>query len=137
VVFNNQPQYKIQVKDKVYCTTDVLSDYGADAIIGRGTRVFKVYDEQDVNKAPRVLKDTWVEEDRSREGQILRNLFEKIQSRGGEEKLRDAKQYFLTSVAYGDVTIDGAADHTKDLIMRGGPFGRKPDAAFDWELDSP
>jgi hypothetical protein len=127
VLVDNQPQYKIQVGDQVYCTTDVLSDFGAEAIIGRGTRVFKVYDEKDANKTPRVLKDAWVEEDRSREGQILQNLFTKIQTDSGEEKLRDAKQYFLTSVIYEDVTIDGELDHTKNLIMRGGdPLAEDP-----------
>jgi len=120
---DGQPQYEIQVMDKVYRTTDVLSNFGADAIIGRGTRVFKVYDIKDVNKTPRVLKDVWVEEDRSREGEILNNLFAKIQLEGGEDKLRDAQRYFLTSVTYGDVKIHGQLDHTRNLIMRGGdPF---------------
>ena len=120
VLVDDQPQYDIQVVDKVYRTTDVLSNFGADAIIGRGTRVFKVYDKEDPNKTPRVLKDAWVEVDRSREGQILENLFAKIKSEGGEDKLRDAKQYFLTSVTWGDVEIKGALDNTKELIMRGG-----------------
>jgi hypothetical protein len=71
--------------------------FGADAIIGRGTRVFKVYNKMDVNKTPRVLKDAWVEGDRSREGDILAALFAKIKSEGREEKLRDAQRYFLTS----------------------------------------
>jgi hypothetical protein len=72
-----------------------------------------------VSKTPRALKDVWVEEDRSREGDILKDLFAKIQSQGGEEKLQDARQYFLKPVTYGDVTIDGQPDNTKDLIMRG------------------
>jgi hypothetical protein len=97
LVDDHQPQYEIQVEDDVYCTTDVLSDFGADAIIGRGTRVFKVYNKMDVNKTPRVLKDAWVEGDRSREGDILAALFAKIKSEGREEKLRDAQRYFLTS----------------------------------------
>jgi hypothetical protein len=44
VLVNGRPQYDIQVSDKTYRTTGVLSDFGADGLLGRGTRVFKVYD---------------------------------------------------------------------------------------------
>jgi hypothetical protein len=128
VLVNGQPQYEIQVKDKVYCTMKILSDFGADAIIGRGTRVFKVYDKVDANKVSLALKDVWVEEDRAREGAVFEDLFKKILDQDGDQKLQDVKSHFITPVNHTDVTIGDRPDHTKDLIMHGQHPSLEPDS---------
>jgi hypothetical protein len=119
VLVNGQPQYDIQVKEQTYRTKQTLSDFGADAMIGRGTRVFEVYNKNDSQRTSLALKDTWVEEDGPREGDILRDFFSKIKKESGEDELEKARQYFLNIVTHGDITINNQRDHIKDLIMRG------------------
>ena len=52
------------IQEKVYHTSTLLYDIGADASTGRGTRAFEVIDQE--TKEVRVIKDSWIE-DRSRE----------------------------------------------------------------------
>ncbi|KAI5115129.1 hypothetical protein M0805_009733, partial [Coniferiporia weirii] len=56
--------YHFTVGNEIFETVDVLSDLGADAIIGRATRVFKVKRK---NGKLAVLKDVWVDDDRELE----------------------------------------------------------------------
>jgi hypothetical protein len=107
-------QYDFLVGDATYRTLSVLSDFGADALLGRGTRVFQVYNIADTSeKTPRILKDVWVEADRQREGDILADLLDKICSTEQGQGLEDARRHFLTVECHGDVTIDERDDHTK------------------------
>ncbi|KAH7912084.1 hypothetical protein BJ138DRAFT_1112622 [Hygrophoropsis aurantiaca] len=80
-------QYDIEFRDTdektpVYRTTRVLSDFGAEALRGRGTRVFEAYltggkEEGREDRTHRVaIKDAWRESDRLREDQILRNILQ-------------------------------------------------------------
>ncbi|KAF9517407.1 hypothetical protein BS47DRAFT_531784 [Hydnum rufescens UP504] len=57
-------------KERIFCTKDEISTYAADAVRGRGTRVWSVYDKTDdpEGKTLFALKDTWVNADRPREG---------------------------------------------------------------------
>jgi hypothetical protein len=58
-------------------TTQILSSYGAESLRGRGTRVFEAVEidgNGDPNGSPVVLKDTWVDSDRTREGNIIASL---------------------------------------------------------------
>jgi hypothetical protein len=79
---DGRAQYEFMVGNTTYRTLSVLSDYGADPLLGRGTRVFRVYDTTDPSRTPRTLKDVWVEADRHREGDILVDLLGKIASTG-------------------------------------------------------
>ena len=106
-------QHEFRVGDATYRTLSVLSNFGADALLGRGTRVFQVYNTADPTRTPRTLKDVWVETDRKREGAILADLFTKIRSDTQGQSFEDARRHFLTVECHGDVTIDNRDDHTK------------------------
>jgi hypothetical protein len=103
--------------DKTYRTTEILFSYGADAIRGRGTRVFEGNLLKDgVPSGPSVaIKDAWVDYDRKREAAILADFY----SAADEADKQLIRQYFLTVLAHGDVTISGDVDHTRELIRRG------------------
>jgi serine/threonine protein kinase len=113
---DGRTQYEIVVGDKTYRTVSVLSDFGADPLLGRGTRVFKVYDIKDLSRTPRALKDVWVETDCRREGDILAELLEKISSTCQGADLDAARRHFLTVLCHEDVMIDGIKDHTKHFL---------------------
>jgi hypothetical protein len=112
-VQQNGVQYDFLVGDTTYRTVSVLSDFGADPLLGRGTRVFQVYNTTDLSQTPRTLKDVWVEADRQREGAILADLFAKIRSDTQGQSFEDARRHFLTVECHGDVAIDNRDDHTK------------------------
>ncbi|KAI6016909.1 hypothetical protein BKA83DRAFT_4329447 [Pisolithus microcarpus] len=97
VCVEGKPQYNITV---------------ADAMQGRGTRVFQVrltlQNGQPVHNAqPLVLKDSWRELDRAREDEILVQIFDEVS---------EARKYFLTVLAAGDVIVDGKKDKTASLL---------------------
>ncbi|KAI6140067.1 hypothetical protein EDD17DRAFT_1499893 [Pisolithus thermaeus] len=119
-------QYNIAVrtdeeKDLVYQTTRVISDYSADALSGRGTRVFEArlicLNGTSVKDAkPVVLKDSWREGDRDREDIILNQIFADLQNHKGPEQEEEARKYFLTVLAAGNVMVDGNIDNTDRLL---------------------
>ncbi|KAF8316911.1 hypothetical protein DL93DRAFT_2056122 [Clavulina sp. PMI_390] len=69
---------------RVFETCALLSDVGAEAFIGRGTRVWVVHevtaDGIDTSKVM-VLKDCWVNKERELEGNILNDLRAKLADR--------------------------------------------------------
>ncbi|GJE97376.1 hypothetical protein PsYK624_135920 [Phanerochaete sordida] len=72
------PQYDIRVDKKWYRTQRLISNIGAEAILGRGTRVWEVRELDkkggtEVGPAL-VLKDSWVDASRDREAVILKNI---------------------------------------------------------------
>jgi hypothetical protein len=103
--------------DKTYRTSEILFSYGADALRGRGTRVFEGNLLKDgVPSGPSVaIKDAWVDCDRKREAMILADFY----SEANEADKQLIRQYFLTVLAHGDVVIAGNVDHTRELIRRG------------------
>ena len=64
--------YLIKSRQDTYKTLEVLADYGADTLIGRGTRVYKV--ERQSDKKVCVLKDVWIDDDRDTEDVIYENI---------------------------------------------------------------
>lgn len=42
----------------IHTSTDILADFGAEVVEGRGTRVFEGYRKGDSDKTPVVIKDT-------------------------------------------------------------------------------
>jgi hypothetical protein len=109
--------HECPVVETVYRTTRIIFDYGADALRGRGTRVFearRLEDNVEVGE-PVVIKDVWVDDDREREDRILSQLFDEADDKDKEL----VKKYFLTVLACGDVIIGGKVDHARDLITRG------------------
>jgi Fungal protein kinase len=63
-----------------------------------------------------VLKDIWIDHDRTREGAILAQLYDEAD----DEDKKLVKQYFLTTVCHGDVWRElNAIDDTEQGLMRG------------------
>ncbi|KAF8576696.1 hypothetical protein K439DRAFT_1397185 [Ramaria rubella] len=100
---------------ETFTTKKVLADFGAEAMQGRGTRVFEATDH---NGATVVVKDCWRESDRAREGDIVRAIQERMQADPAIANQED-QGLFLSIICHGDVHIGGVADHTLDLIMHG------------------
>jgi len=83
--------------ETVYRTTRIIFDYGADALRGRGTRVFearRLEDNVEVGELV-VIKDVWVDDDREREDRILSQLLNDADDKDKEL----VKKYFLTVLA--------------------------------------
>ncbi|KAF8524509.1 hypothetical protein JB92DRAFT_2806518 [Gautieria morchelliformis] len=123
-IAGSSEQYEIQVQDKVtgkvvyVKTVELIADFGADAVCGRGTRVWKALLRQsDGTDMLVVVKDVWVDADRVREGDI-RTMFEEQASNDKTHKDKIAK-HFVTVLFSGDVLIDGQIDDTFDFIQRG------------------
>ena len=62
-----------------------------------------------------VLKDIWIDNDRTREGAILAQLYDEADTE--DKKL--LKKYFLITVCNGDVCIGPNIDDTENGLMRG------------------
>ncbi|KAI5994284.1 hypothetical protein F5J12DRAFT_962663 [Pisolithus orientalis] len=102
-----------------YQTTNVIFDFGADGVTGRGTRVFEVYPtprDGKLDAEPVVLKDSWRECDRDREDKILQKIFGDLRELKGIEAENEARKYFLTVVEAGDVIVNGTVDGTASLL---------------------
>jgi hypothetical protein len=100
-------------------TKSIISSYGAEPLRGRGTRVFEAI-EIDANGSPKgspvVLKDIWIDHDRTREGAVLALLHA---GANDEEKLL-VEKHFLTTICHGDVMTDlNVPDDTENTLMRG------------------
>ena len=66
--------------------------------------------------SPVVLKDIWIDHDRTREGIILAQLYDEA----GDEDKELVKKHFLTVICHGDVwTEPDVLDDTENGLMRG------------------
>ena len=108
-----------QEKPRRFQTKRIISSSGAEPLRGRGTRVFEAVEidedghEIGVNV---VLKDIWIDKDRTREGIILAQLYDEAQ---GDDKAL-VRKYLLTTLCHGDVLLEGEVpDDTEESIMRG------------------
>lgn len=120
---NSERQYDIQVRSKdgkvdVFRTEKILSNVGAEALRGRGTRVWRV--RKLVDGLPTgdgmVLKDSWIDDDRIREGDILA----KMRASASDPIQKEIfETHFLHVECHGDVYIGNHADHTGTLLRRG------------------
>ncbi|KJA27947.1 hypothetical protein HYPSUDRAFT_156193 [Hypholoma sublateritium FD-334 SS-4] len=108
------------IRTRIYETTRVICD-SANNIRGRATRVYEatVKDPEDSSISQTVvLKDSWVDVGRSKEGDTLAALLE-----GAKPK---EKELFLTVIQHGVVKINGQDDSTEDLILGGQTFCNPP-----------
>ena len=106
-------------KPRRFLTKRTIPSSGAEPLRGRGTRVFEAVEidghgcEIGHNV---VLKDVWIDKDRTREGTTLAQLYK--EARGNDKAL--VQKYFLTTMCHGDVWLDEkVADDTKESIRRG------------------
>ncbi|KAJ7177991.1 hypothetical protein C8R46DRAFT_942924 [Mycena filopes] len=110
-------QFKMRVNDKTYITCNPLSDYSADAIRGRGMRVWEVKEEGSSDHY--VIKDVWILGDSLSEGSQLRQLYELLENVPASPDGRKPTDYFLTLVADEYIKVsDGREDDTRIVMMR-------------------
>ena len=99
-------------------TIQSLSSYGAEPLRGRGTRVYEATEIDEYGNSigsPVVLKDTWIDSDRNREGSVLASIDAAVS--GNDRQVFERN--FLTRICDGDVwtnldTLDDTA-----TLMRG------------------
>lgn len=122
-------QYDITVRDMVtggnfvYRTEKLVSDVGANHIRGRGTRVWqvkKVSRNHRVGKTDFILKDSWVDSGRQREGKVLAAIRASTKDATITAQLN---KILLTMSMHGDVYIGDTVDQTvsgdyRDTIIR-------------------
>jgi len=95
----------------------MLAEFGAEGMSGRGTRVWKVRRKEDTEEdRTYVLKDSWINGDRAREGATL----DDIRGKAPDE----LKKHFLTPLHHGDVRNpdDGLSTDDTKSMNRGGPL---------------
>ncbi|KAI0925411.1 hypothetical protein AcV7_005666 [Taiwanofungus camphoratus] len=106
-----------QAEEVIYRTSKVLSDAGADALLGKGTRVWearKVVGDEECGE-PVAFKDSWINGDRDRESDLSASL----RNSAPLEVIReDIDTRFLTVLHHGDVYIRGKVDETRTLMTR-------------------
>jgi hypothetical protein len=117
-IISVHPHDKKQQSRK-FRTLRLISSYGAEPLRGRGTRVFKVIeiDQSECYKGlPVVLKDIWIDNDRTKEGFIL----EQLHLEADDEDKQLVERHFLNTVCHGYVwTDDATLDDTNNTLMRG------------------
>lgn len=110
-------------KDKIYRTLEVLSDFAAESILGRATRVYKAQELK--NGVPYgdvvVLKDQWIDSDRIKEGDIYKQIRNTNHSRQFRDKFALS---FLTVLYHGIVFVEDdneklVPDDTRKVHLRG------------------
>ncbi|KAG2336967.1 hypothetical protein BDR05DRAFT_1011205 [Suillus weaverae] len=105
-------QYKFTIGDEVFTTTRELATYGADSMVGRGTRVYEATDADGEKVA---IKDSWREVERQSEGEILENILASCTEKLSAEDLANAKKHFVGVRLWQDVAIDETRDETPML----------------------
>ncbi|EKM52665.1 uncharacterized protein PHACADRAFT_261246, partial [Phanerochaete carnosa HHB-10118-sp] len=117
------PRYEITVRDtlrdevveRTYRTKDLIWNYGADAFRGRGTRVWSVVEvDADGNEGTDlyILKDSWADVDREREGHINQLIHSRVAKQGEELAPEVYDRFFMQVHAFGDVYIGSRVDRT-------------------------
>jgi hypothetical protein len=102
-------QYKFTIGNEVFTTTRELATYGADSMVGRGTRVYEATDAEGKKVA---VKDSWREAGRQSEGEILENILASCAKKLQAEELADAKRHFIAVRLWKDVIINNTPDET-------------------------
>jgi hypothetical protein len=110
--------YHIQVDNALYKTLAILEDHRANALIGPGTRIFKVKRVDDNKDQMYVLKDLWLTMDQKPEHQIYQEIIEDIGSLYSNKDADTVKQHLLTPIDSMVVTINGVEDDTGTRKMQ-------------------
>lgn len=108
----------LELKPRIFRTKELLSGVGAEHLRGRGTRVWAVNElvDGEVGEGTFVLKDTWIDSDRMREGLITAEILKSVTN---EEDKATVESAFLKTEMHGDVFVDGKVDRTLDGDFRG------------------
>ena len=110
--------YHIDVNNTTYKTLGVLQDSGTVILLSRGARVFKVQKAGDSENKTYVLKDLWLENDRSSERQIYDNILRDVGQQFSQEDVQFVRRHLLTPVESAFVEVDGVEDNTETSMMR-------------------
>lgn len=115
---------RVYLEDEVYRkfrTHRLISDKLVETVNGPGTREWVVQEVRGYKLVgPHLtLTESWVEEDRAREGDIIRALWAARPSDEVHAKMID--KYFLHLVCYGDSYVRKRLDHTENLLLHGAP----------------
>ena len=92
-----------ELRPRIFRTVELLSSVGAEHLRGRGTRVWKVHEVvgERLSEETYVLKDTWIDSDRMREGHIMAEIRNSA-TKKEKELIEDA---LLTMEVHGDVYV--------------------------------
>lgn len=126
----------------VFQAMETVANIGADVLRGRGTRVWRGYGpmgSEETKDEPIVVKDCWIDFDRTREGKILSDILEAAVKKDKESPVAKyasiIHEHFLDVVCHGDVMIKigdvEVPDDTYEVIRRGVPL---PDGEDKKEL---
>lgn len=107
-------QYKVEVNGEFYTTTGILYSHGADSLLSRGGRVFKVIDKDGSVCA---LKDLWLEDTRKPERQIYNELLDDIEMVFSKKERDRAANLLMTPVRDWQIKIDNQPDMTKSHTL--------------------
>ncbi|KAG2336207.1 hypothetical protein BDR05DRAFT_971181 [Suillus weaverae] len=117
-------QYKFTIGDEVFTTTREIATYGADSMVGRGTRVYEATDAKGKKVA---IKDSWRESNRLSEGEILEKILASCAEKLQSEELADAKKHFVGIQLWEDVIIDDTRDETLNPMV-----AEEHDHTWEW-----
>lgn len=120
---------------KEYLTHEVVANISAEAMRGRATRVWRGKEiglDGKVTGPNRVIKDCWIDHNRKREGDIIKEILAEAGKPDNHAHLPIIQKHLLTVIHDGDVFIevDGDAagerkrerDNTFDLLRRSAEF---------------
>ena len=107
--------------EKVYRTLDILSIASAESMRGRATRVWKccLLDKDgnpNLNETV-ILKDSWVDLPRPREGHLYQRISRLAVESGNTELVDSLTDVLLSMVCHGEVYIDDRPDYTKAVAL--------------------
>ncbi|KAI0341452.1 hypothetical protein BDW22DRAFT_1359015 [Trametopsis cervina] len=114
-----------QVCKTTYRTLDPLANVSAEAAQGRGTRVWKgreIDKNGNVTGNIVVVKDCWIDDDRTREGDTLAAIGQAAQASDNPLHKQRFDRHFLHVVCHGDVYIDDEKDNTFALMRKSAPL---------------
>ncbi|KAI0341450.1 hypothetical protein BDW22DRAFT_1430104 [Trametopsis cervina] len=131
---NEKKMYDITVRwldsnqnahESTYRTLDPLANVSVEAAQGRGTRVWKgreIDKKGDMTGNIVVVKDYWVDDDRTREGDTLAAIRQAAQASDNPLHKERFDRHFLHVVCHGDVYINGEKDNTFSLMRKSAPL---------------
>ena len=109
--------YRIDVGSQTFETNDVLTEDGAEELVGHATRVWRV--TRPGSDEHLVLKDVWVEDGCSLEHAIYEEILRDVEDKYGPDVRKEVASHLLTPVAYCLISVGEKEDHTTGTMMRG------------------
>ena len=123
-------KYIINIEKERYVTDteNIIMDVKAEGLYSTGTRIFRVYNQNDKNKEhPLILKDYWPATVYDTEVETRSKILDSILDRE-EHKL--VEKALLTPIHSEKVKIGDKEDNTETVILR----GKSPDRIYQFKL---